>query len=513
MGRLPFDPDRMRRADRSADEDPPRRAGDGVLTVSRLASLIGSAIDERLPRSIRVVGEVSGTRRSTHLYFSLKDAGAVIGAVVFANKLRSLGFEPDNGRQVVATGRVEFYQPQGRVTLIVDRLEPVGEGAAEARFRQLCEELRVLGWFSHDRKRPLPSFPRRVAVVTSPSGAALQDVLSTMAARCPAVSVALVPVRVQGKNAAGEVVRAVDALSRSHTRLGIDAVILTRGGGSAEDLAAFNDREIARAIVECRVPVVAAIGHETDTTIAELVADERCATPTQAAVRLTPDRAALANQLDALARRFRTDIARSLRFECQRLSAAARHPVLADPRGATRMAEERLRTVQDDLEDALRVALREHRQRWNVAAARVAAQDPASLLTAAAERLATRRSRLVHANRHRLATHAAHAGSLASRLGAIGPSAVLARGYSCTLRADGSVARDAQELRPGEQLTTYLAAGTLNSEVLSTSTAGLGEPGSGIVPPKKRKPAAKAARAGPADDAKPDQLDLFAGGE
>ncbi len=286
MGRLPFDPGKMRGA------KPPKAAepapAEGVLTVSRLAAMISTVVGDHLPARVRVVGEVSGARRSTHLYFGLKDAGALISAAVFASNLRKLGFEPRDGQQIVATGRVEFYEPQGRITLIVEAIEPVGQGAHELRFKQLCEELRRLGWFAAERKRPLPTFPRKVAVVTSRTGAALQDVLDTMARRCPAVGVVLVPVKVQGEGAAEQVVRALAHLAANHEKLGIDAVIVTRGGGSPEDLDAFNEREVARAIVQCPVPVVAAIGHETDTTIAELVADERCATPTQAAMRSPP---------------------------------------------------------------------------------------------------------------------------------------------------------------------------------------------------------------------------------
>ncbi|VAX42620.1 Exodeoxyribonuclease VII large subunit, partial [hydrothermal vent metagenome] len=180
MGRLPFDPNRMQGTPPKEPAKSKPGAAQGVLTVSRLAALIRGVVEDHLPRTVRVVGEVSSSRKSTHLYFSLKDAGAVLGAVAFASTLRKIGFTPRDGQEVLATGRIEFYEPQGRLTLIVEKLEPVGQGAHELRFRQLCDELRKLGWFAQDRKRPLPTFPRRVAVVTSRTGAALQDVLSTM---------------------------------------------------------------------------------------------------------------------------------------------------------------------------------------------------------------------------------------------------------------------------------------------------------------------------------------------
>jgi len=524
MGRLPFDPNRMRRAKQQAEGGQsapasPSKAkvpspAEGVLSVSRLAALIRGVLDDGLPRKVRVVGEITGARRSTHLYLALKDSGAVISAVLFASQLKKLQFDPRDGQEVVATGRVEFYEPQGRVSLIIEKLEPVGEGAAEARFRQLCEELRALGWFAPERKRPLPTFPGKIAVVTSPTGAALQDVLITMAKRCPAVAVAVVPVRVQGDSAAREVVRAIDFLSREHERLGIDAVIVTRGGGSPEDLAAFNDREVARAIVDCCVPVVAAIGHETDTSIAELVADERCATPTQAAMRLTPDREALGSQLDALSRRFRTDLARTLRYEHQRLAAASRHPVLADPRGATRLAQEQLATACDDIDDAARGAMAAAADRFERARQRLHTQDPRRAVASARERLDARAARLLREVAHRYAMHRAAVGSLGERLEAIGPAAVLRRGYSCTLRADGTAARDAAALTPGERLTTYLARGSVEADVVRVSDVGLGTPHAPTAQPAPRKqPGKRPAKPPRETDREADQLDLFDPGE
>lgn len=512
MGRLPFDPNRMQGTPPKEPAKSKPGAAQGVLTVSRLAALIRGVVEDHLPRTVRVVGEVSSSRKSTHLYFSLKDAGAVLGAVAFASTLRKIGFTPRDGQEVLATGRIEFYEPQGRLTLIVEKLEPVGQGAHELRFRQLCDELRKLGWFAQDRKRPLPTFPRRVAVVTSRTGAALQDVLSTMAKRCPAVSVAIVPVRVQGEAAAGEVVRALRTLSRNHTRLGIDAIIVTRGGGSAEDLAAFNEREVAQAIVECPVPIVAAIGHETDTTIAELVADERCATPTQAAVRLTPDRTALHRQLDTLAGRFRTDLARTLRAERQRLAAAARHPVLADPHGATRLARERLDTLRAKLHSTIQHQTTAATHRFERTHLGLQRLQPDRLLqnARAAERSHARQ--LARAVGSAVAAHRAGLSALHSRLEAVGPRAVLKRGYSCTLGPDGSILRHAADLAPGERLTTHLAEGTVESEVISTAPTSLGEP---ITPPPITPPPTSTRHPKPAKPqrgkppAEADQLDLF----
>ncbi|MBK7405357.1 MAG: exodeoxyribonuclease VII large subunit [Phycisphaerales bacterium] len=510
MGRLPFDPNKMRaKTTPGAPATPAPKPAEAPLTVSRLASLIQAALEHHLPARIRVTGEISGARRSTHLYFSLKDAEALVGAVLFASNLRKLAIEPKDGQQVIATGRIEFYPPQGRLTLIVESLEPAGQGAHDLRFRQLCEELRQLGWFDPARKRPIPTFPRRVAVVTSRTGAALQDVLATMAKRCPAVDVAVLPVLVQGEAAARQVAAAIRFLSKHHSTLGIDALIVTRGGGSPEDLAAFNDRDLAEAILNCPIPVVAAIGHETDTTIAELVADERCATPTQAAVRLTPDRAALNRQLDALASRCKTHLARALRFERQRLATAARHPVLADPHGATRLATDRVHRVRAQLASAAASALQTRYRRLDATSLRHERQNPRELLTAARAAHDSQRRRLDTALRHLSASRAAAVESLARRLDSVGPAAVLRRGYSCTRRADGTILRAADQVAPGDRVTTLLASGAFDSLVASTAPGP--HPGlSPVAPPApspRRKPKPNAPRPVP-----PDQLDLFRAG-
>ena len=520
MGRLPFDPGKMKAKAAPKAPEAPRSPGapDGVLTVSRLAALIRGVVEQHLPTRLRVVGEISGARQSTHLYFSLKDSGAVIGGVLFASTLKKLAFQPRDGQEVIATGRVEFYEPQGRLTLIVEAMEPVGQGAHELRFRQLCEELRALGWFDPERKRPIPTFPRRVAVVTSRSGAALQDVLTTMAKRCPAVAVAIVPVTVQGETAARQVASALRFLSREHRALAIDAVIVTRGGGSPEDLAAFNDRDLAQAIVECPIPVVAAIGHETDTTIAELVADERCATPTQAAVRLTPDRAALSRQLDALAARFRTDLTRTLRFERQRVATAARHPVLADPRGAARLAADRIARVQTRLDAAAGATLQTLHRRLDADLFRLEQRSPRQRLAAALAARSQAQRRLTAALRHATAAGATRADSIARRLESVGPAAVLRRGFSCTRRADGLIIRSADQVSPGERVTTLLASGAFESEVSRIDTAGPAP--TTPIPPRRDGPARPQADRAPATPRSrrptprppPDQLDLFAGG-
>ncbi|MCL4743573.1 MAG: exodeoxyribonuclease VII large subunit [Phycisphaerales bacterium] len=487
-----FDPSKMA-------HQPVSRAAlpsDAPISVSALAARIARAIDDGLPARVRVVGEVGNCKRSTHWYFTLRDEKAVISAAIWGNKASKSRFEPRDGLRVIATGHVDYYAKTGRITLIVDALEPVGEGPLDARKRALIEELRALGWLDHARKRPLPTFPRRIAVVTSRTGAALQDVLDTMKRRCPAVEVLVVDVRVQGEDAAPQVARALRALSERREVFGIDAVLLTRGGGSAEDLHAFNEREVAEAIVRCAVPVVAAIGHETDTTIADLVADERAATPTQAAVRLTPDGAALLRQVGALHRRLASDTRRRLDLERHRLLSASRVGLFADPRAAVRERWGGVMRCAADLRAAASRAASTAARRLHAAAVALERHRPAeayarrrAMLTSADERL--RRAmhgaitapdlgglstRLARAQRAACAACAARIGERERTLKAFDPFAVLARGYTCTFDERGRLIRSASDARPGRHVRTRTADGEFGSIVTPRPQGGPSRP-------------------------------------
>jgi exodeoxyribonuclease VII large subunit len=422
MAELPFDAD--------SDEDRP-------FTVSELGEAVRAALTEAMPRKVRVVGEISNFSDRTHWFFSLKDEHARIGCVCFARVARRVSFPVQEGLEVVATGRVDYWPTGGRLQLYVDRLEPVGMGALELKFRALCDELRRAGYFDEARKKTLPAMPRRVAVVTSREGAALQDVLNTAARRWAGCELMVLDVRVQGASAAPAIAEAIRALSAQGPRLGIDAVLLTRGGGSLEDLWAFNERAVADALSQCALPVVAAVGHESDTTVAELVADLRCATPTQAVMRLLPDRQALAQQVEQLGRRLHLLTRQHVQRQRQRLRAAERHPCF-------RRAGAMLEPLRQRVEQG---AARLHR----------AQRDGAR----------RRRERLEGAAR---------------QLEAVGPMNVLKRGYSATLNADGRALTAPAQARPGERLTSVLAGGRLHS-----TAEGAAENGRRKAPRRARK--------------------------
>jgi len=456
--RLPFDPGKMAAPRRAVA---PPQAGDAPWTVTHLAGEIDGALRKGIATAVRVVGEVSGFRDRTHWYFDLKDEGAVVNCVMFASAARRVNPPLRDGEQVIVKGRVEFYAKGGKVSFILDSLERVGEGPLDRAFRELSEALKSAGYFEHDRKKPLPRFPRKIAVLTSRSAAALQDVINTRDRRCPGVGLVVIDVPVQGQGAAPIIARAIDLLSKDHARLGIDAAILTRGGGSKEDLWCFNERVVADAIFRSEIPLVAAIGHETDTTIAELVADERCATPTQAAMRLIPDKVELVRQTDSLLRRLSSAFSRVAQI-AERNTSVHAHKLSAGALARTRAAQRKT----TDLE------LRLERLRPQAVHARMIAR-----LEAASHRLqramesgidvdlAGTGARLAESLRGAMQVRAARADSAEKHLTAVAPVRVLERGFSITLDAKGTLVRKIADVRAGERLRSRVSDGVIESTV------------------------------------------------
>lgn len=285
--RRTFNPDRV---SVPADERP-NQAGADTVSPSGLNVLIRDALASRLPRTLRVLGEIGEWTQagSGHLYFSLSDSDSEIRCVMWRSDAARLTFEPESGLEVIATGSIDVYLPRGSYQLMVRKLEPRGIGALEIAFRQLQQKLASEGFFDRERKRELPVLPKRIGVVTSPTGAAIRDIQHTLKRRFPAAEVLLFPCRVQGDGAAAEIATAIKRMNQAAQQLGgIDVAIVGRGGGSLEDLWAFNEEPVARAIFASKIPIVSAVGHEVDTTISDLVADVRAATPTAAAELVVP---------------------------------------------------------------------------------------------------------------------------------------------------------------------------------------------------------------------------------
>jgi len=400
-----------------------RQTGPGqepeVLTVSEVTRQIKDSLEGNFPDAW-VQGEISNLKRATsgHLYFTLKDSGAQLGAILWRSGAARLKFDLHDGLEVIAAGAIEVYEARGTYSLVVNRLAPVGMGGLELAFRQLFEKLEAEGLFDPARKRGLPMFPRRIALVTSPTGAAVRDMLQVLARRWPATPVVIVPVAVQGADAAPQIAA---ALRNVHRIPGVDVVITGRGGGSLEDLWAFNTEVVARAIHACQVPVVSAVGHEVDVTIADHVADRRALTPTEAATLVTPDRQELRQYLSRVGDRLAAGLKHQARTARARLEGLAARRALARPHERLHELARRV----DDLDARLRRGLRS-----------------------------------------RLDQLQAQLASRSAALHALSPLQVLGRGYTVTrVAGTGQVVQESGQAPVGTRIETRLTRGRLVSRV------------------------------------------------
>lgn len=449
--------------DGQAGEDGTRRA----LSVSELNREARRLLEAGLP-PVWVEGEISNLARpaSGHLYFSLKDAGAQIRCAFFRGRQRGLGFRPDNGQQVVAHGRVSLYEPRGDYQLIVEQLEAAGEGELRRRFEALKRRLAAEGLFDEALKRPLPKFPRRIGVVTSPSGAAIRDILNILARRFPAAPALIYPVAVQGAAALGEIVAALGLASR---RGECDVLVLARGGGSLEDLQAFNEEAVARAIRASEIPVVTGIGHEIDFTIADFAADLRAPTPSGAAELVVPD------GHEWLARIARTRAAlegattRLVRERAQRADWLARRLAQQSPRRRLERQAERLANLNRRLAGSVRAWLAARSARLTAACTSLARHSPERALDALGRRHALASAALAGAMRRRLERLTTRRTIASRALDTVSPLATLARGYAIVSDAEtGRVLTKAADTGPGRAVSAQLAEGGLLAEVKET---------------------------------------------
>ncbi|HEX6136648.1 MAG TPA: exodeoxyribonuclease VII large subunit [Casimicrobiaceae bacterium] len=418
---------------------------------------------ERQLGLVWIGGEVSGCTRaaSGHLYFTLKDASAQVRCVFFRQKAQGLGFALREGLAVEVRATPSIYEARGEFQLNVETVRLAGLGLLYERFLQLKSRLEAAGLFDNARKRPLPLYPRRIGVVTSRRAAALRDVLTTLARRFPGAPVIVYPASVQGPGAAGEIAAAI-RLASEHAH--VDVVIVCRGGGSLEDLWAFNEEIVARAVFASRLPIVSGVGHETDFTICDFVADIRAPTPTGAATLVAPDRAALRQALRVLARRLARAHAHQFASRAQRFDAAARR--LVHP--ATRLAQQaqRARALGERLSRAFlhRRSAAAHR----VEAARARLHRELRTPPHQAARLAQAMRALVRAGRDCLAHAARDAQRLRTALALLNPAAVLDRGYAIVTAPDGAIVSDARRLRPGDDVALTLAKGRAMATVTAT---------------------------------------------
>jgi exodeoxyribonuclease VII large subunit len=449
-------------ADASARPSPPRE----VFTVTRL-NREARALLERGLGSVWLEGEVSNLSRpsSGHWYFSLKDATAQVRCAMFRQRNLLVRFGVSDGVQVLARGRVSLYEARGEFQVVVEHLEEAGEGLLRRRFEELKARLGAEGLFDEARKKPLPRLPGRIGVVTSPTGAALRDILHVLGRRFPAVPVLVYPVAVQGEAAPREI---SDAIALAGRRGDCDVLVVARGGGSLEDLWAFNDERVARALAACPIPTVSGVGHETDVTIADLVADLRAPTPSGAAERVVPDRDEWLRGFATLERRQRNAVRRRLAELEAHFGSLAHRLARVHPGVRLRQQAQRL----DELEGRLRLALR---ARMDLASGRVATARALLMTASPALRLKAQRLRLESATRALAAAARARLSVLRGRfenparaLRTVSPLATLERGYAIVVDAAGHVVYDAGTLAPGERIEARLARGRLRAEVVAS---------------------------------------------
>ncbi|PLX81130.1 MAG: exodeoxyribonuclease VII large subunit [Desulfuromonas sp.] len=387
------------------------------LTVSVLVGLLQEVVESNFMQVV-VEGEISNfsAPASGHLYLTLKDEGAQVRVAMFRPQARLLRFQPENGMSVVCRGRASIYRQRGELQLIVDRMEPRGIGSMQVAFEQLKERLKQEGLFDPDRKRPLPAYPRNIGIVTSATGAAIRDILNVLSRRATGLRILLRPVAVQGEAAAGEIATAIEEMNRHGE---VDVLLVGRGGGSLEDLWAFNEEVVARAIACSAIPVVSAVGHETDTTIADFVADLRAPTPSAGAELVVRNRQELEGHLDHLSQRLARQMDSRLRLLSERVTSLQRRLI-----------------------------------------------PPRQRLDMAAHRHAELKRRLLQAWHHGLADNRKRAANLSAHLDALSPLGVLQRGYALVYREDdGCLVRESAQTNPGDQLTLRLGRGVIKARV------------------------------------------------
>jgi len=447
---------------------PATTADRDVYTPSRLNLEARTLLEGHFPL-LWIEGELSNLARpaSGHLYFSLKDARAQVRCAMFRNRNRVLRFRPSDGQQVLLRARVGLYEGRGEFQLIVESMEEAGHGALQRAFDELRARLEAEGLFDPARRRPLPAVPRQLGVITSASGAALRDVLHVLARRFPALPVIVYPATVQGAEAPAALRAALAAAVR---RAECDVLLLVRGGGSLEDLWAFNDEALARAIRACPIPVVTGVGHETDFTIADFVADLRAPTPSAAAEAASPDGAAWLARVNELATRLDDALTDGLVRREERLAWLAGRLRVQHPAQRLRERVQRLDELDQRLRRAWRAVLRGAEHRLAVARSKLARHVPTARVAALREIIAGYDHRLRLAARETLARRRQQLRATARALDVVSPLATLDRGYAIVTDADGAVLRRAADTRAGAEIEARLAEGRLHCRVEAVQT-------------------------------------------
>lgn len=411
-----------------------------------------------------VEGEISNFRApdSGHLYFTLKDGNAQIRVVMFRSSARLLRFRPADGLQIVVRGRVTVYEDRGELQISAEYIEPKGAGSLQLAFEQLKSKLEAEGMFAPERKKPIPQLPSRIGIVTSAQAAALRDILNILERRHRSVNVLIYPAQVQGDSASMEVSAGIRYFNQHHR---VDVIIVARGGGSAEDLASFNTETLARTVAASEIPVISAVGHETDFTIVDFVADLRAPTPSAAAELVIRSRQEVEDQTAALHER----LARAMRYRLlmgrQALTELAQHGAFARMVEGIRHRQQRLDDLTHRLELAERQLLERMLRRWEAISAAVRHYDVRLVLSGMRKALESQTAALVAVTRNALLEHKVRSERLRTALESLSPLAILERGYALVFDSEGNLLKDARRLKVGEEISARLAHGEIQASV------------------------------------------------
>ena len=454
---------------------PPERR---IWTVRALVSAVRSHI-EREYSDCWVEGEISNLRNpdSGHLYFTLKEESAQIRVVMFRSSAKLLRFRPENGLHVTVRGRITVYEDRGELQISAEFMEPKGAGALQLAFEQLKARLQAEGLFEASRKKPIPPLPQRIGIITSPQGAALRDILNILARRHRSANVLIYPVQVQGDSAPGEVMAGLRYFHQDFRHSGaVEVIIIARGGGSAEDLAGFNHEGLARAVADSKIPVISAIGHETDFTIIDFVADLRAPTPSAAAELVIRSRQEIEAQAEDLYRRLERGLRYRLLIARQELTERAQHGAFARMMDGIHRRQQKLDEQRFRLEKAERQLLERCHRRCENVSSTVRHYDARRRLAAIRQQLQALVANLAAATHTRLLGSRGTLDRRTASLEALSPVAILNRGYALVFDANGRLVKDAARLQAGDDLSARLARGRVRARVTATERS---EPESG----------------------------------
>jgi exodeoxyribonuclease VII large subunit len=439
-----------------------------IWTVRDLVSTVRTHI-EREYGDVWVEGEISNFRAhdSGHLYFTLKDQNAQIRAVMFRSSARLLRFRPDDGMQIVLRGRVTIYEDRGELQISAEYLEPKGAGALQVAFEQLKAKLEAEGLFDSSRKKAIPVLPSRIGIVSSPQAAALRDILNILRRRHHSASILIFPAQVQGEAAALEVSAGLRYFNKARN---VDVIIVARGGGSAEDLAAFNHEGLARAVASSEIPIISAVGHETDFTIIDFVADRRAETPSAAAELVIRSRQEVEEQAEGLQQRLVRAIRYRLLMGRQVLTELAQHGAFARMMDAINQRQQKLDDLQYRVDRAERQILERSRRRLESASAAVRHYDLRRILASIRKELEAQAGTMVAAMRTSLLRSQSRLDQLASQLQALSPVAILERGYALVFDSRGNLLKNAAQVKVGDEISARLAKGSVTATVKKSSS-------------------------------------------